>query len=425
MKLPAFLVFTGFFSAPATVFAATDQAALIATAPAHLVVGLKSYFVPDGSLENCCAEDSYEWDFGDGNKGSGKKSIHVFAKAGKYKVTLSTTDARGVVNTASISVNIEAVKLPKIRLEMENFIGNKTSDESYELLRPTETLNFSIDDSASQTMIERSEWDFGDGVKEINPLNTEYTFFKPGTYTVKVKGRDGAGNYASASMKIIVPPVCPIEEASGESDYPGGCLWVYSSNSDIIPRSHDPMIVENSYRKEMAHKKLVAGKPWLEIVVEENMGTTRRAVDISKAAKLDDGNIAISLSELDKLHLDYRNSFHLVLGAETEDGKSYDAESGKFYIGVGSVSITTLENNISISAADSRGARQLYFEKPQKIVLNDLVLGPYALQILKENASEKDRLSSLRFDLKNGHREDVIIGKSPEAAGIQKQKATK
>ncbi|MEM3137612.1 MAG: PKD domain-containing protein, partial [Thermofilaceae archaeon] len=47
---------------------------------------------------------SYEWDFGDGEKGTGVKVTHVYKKAGTYTVTLAVKDKAGNTGTHSITV---------------------------------------------------------------------------------------------------------------------------------------------------------------------------------------------------------------------------------------------------------------------------------------------------------------------------------
>ncbi|HWP98920.1 MAG TPA: PKD domain-containing protein [Vicinamibacterales bacterium] len=48
---------------------------------------------------------SYSWDFGDGTRGSGVTTQHVFASPGTYRVTLTVTDDLG--NTGSVTVSVE------------------------------------------------------------------------------------------------------------------------------------------------------------------------------------------------------------------------------------------------------------------------------------------------------------------------------
>lgn len=57
---------------------------------------------PDGTIA------SYEWDFGDGNRASGKEVTRNYNAAGVYQVTLSVQDDRGLVSTQTQAVTVSA-----------------------------------------------------------------------------------------------------------------------------------------------------------------------------------------------------------------------------------------------------------------------------------------------------------------------------
>jgi len=58
------------------------------------------------SLDRDGTVESYEWDFGDNNSGSGMKATHTFSKSGKYKVELNVTDDDGNQGNWSLSINV-------------------------------------------------------------------------------------------------------------------------------------------------------------------------------------------------------------------------------------------------------------------------------------------------------------------------------
>jgi len=70
--------------------------------PDTLYAGLPAQF--DASCSD--AADSYQWDFGDGEFGSGKKISHTFETAGKYKVSLLISNVEGEGETTK---NIEVL----------------------------------------------------------------------------------------------------------------------------------------------------------------------------------------------------------------------------------------------------------------------------------------------------------------------------
>jgi len=83
-------------------------------------VGEKAYF--DGSLSSDPDGDRlvYIWDFGDGSKGEGVETYHVYEKPGNYKVTLTVTDNSGTdcgsdSTVITVPVNVPPVPIIKVR----------------------------------------------------------------------------------------------------------------------------------------------------------------------------------------------------------------------------------------------------------------------------------------------------------------------
>ena len=56
---------------------------------------------PDGSIV------AYDWDFGDGNSGTGVSPTHSYAAAGLYTVSLTVTDNAGATDTATTTAVID------------------------------------------------------------------------------------------------------------------------------------------------------------------------------------------------------------------------------------------------------------------------------------------------------------------------------
>lgn len=65
-------------------------------------------FDASGSTAGDAGISSYAWTFGDGNSGAGQSVAHTYAADGTYTVTLTVTDAAGLVDTASRNVTVAA-----------------------------------------------------------------------------------------------------------------------------------------------------------------------------------------------------------------------------------------------------------------------------------------------------------------------------
>lgn len=79
------------------------------------------------------------------------------------------------------------------------------------------TLDFDPDDQLSYS------WDFGNGQQSADP-NPEFTFEKPGTYTVKLSVTDKSGSVSSANLEVKVgneAPVVSIDWKGNKSFYFG------------------------------------------------------------------------------------------------------------------------------------------------------------------------------------------------------------
>lgn len=128
---------------------------------------------PDGSLI------SYEWDFGDGTKGRGEKTDHVYARPGDYPVRLTVTDDSGTSsNTAKDSMKVH-VNHPPI------------ADAGPDQLAAAE-MPVSFDGSRSldpDGRIVSYFWDFGDGATGKGPI-ISHVYAEPGVYNVQLRPED-------------------------------------------------------------------------------------------------------------------------------------------------------------------------------------------------------------------------------------------
>lgn len=138
---------------------------------------------------------SYEWDFGDGDTGSGPTVQHAYSAAGTYSVLLTVTDDAGRVATATTTVTVST--------------GNPTADFTFSPSAPTtaQTVQFNGAGSvaANGRQIVNYAWDFGDG-GTANGVTASRRFTVAGTYTVRLSVTDDLGRTSFTTRSVTVTP---------------------------------------------------------------------------------------------------------------------------------------------------------------------------------------------------------------------------
>jgi len=140
---------------------------------------------PDGYIV------SYQWEFGDGEKDSGKIVTHVYQNEGVYYAKLIITDNDGF--TGSATKKIIAGNPP-----VASFHASPTSGSA--------PLNVEFDASASYDpdgYITSYKWDFGD-LKEDTGKITSHVYRKTGFYTVTLYVTDDKGLEDYTTQEITV-----------------------------------------------------------------------------------------------------------------------------------------------------------------------------------------------------------------------------
>ena len=125
---------------------------------------------PDGVV------NSFTWDFGDGNTGSGMNPKHTYKQPGKYNVILSITgDSNGDCDNTSVDEIVVTIKE-----------GPEANFKSLSKAPMNELVLFdaSSTDGKSSNVISY-KWDFGDGIVDSGKI-VNHKFTKPGMYVVKL-----------------------------------------------------------------------------------------------------------------------------------------------------------------------------------------------------------------------------------------------
>ncbi|RLB31767.1 MAG: hypothetical protein DRH20_15450, partial [Deltaproteobacteria bacterium] len=174
----------------------------------------------DGSTSYDPDGDSltYEWDFGDGQSGTGDTVTHVYAAQGDYVVTLTVSDGRGGTAQSVTSAHVGPQNNPPQ-------LGTPAFDVSG-VLQNTIILTFTAHASDPDGDELIYTWGFGDGEVAAGDTAT-HAYAAPGIYTVTLYVNDGRGGTVSASQTLTigqVPNRPPVAEAGGpyEGDLGGG-----------------------------------------------------------------------------------------------------------------------------------------------------------------------------------------------------------
>lgn len=126
---------------------------------------------------------TYEWDFGDGETGSGEKIAHTYRSPGTYTAKLSITDDSGTIRNGDEDERIVRINAMPV------------ADAGFDIVAtPGETITFdgsrSIDPDGE---IASFLWDFRDGNTAEGEL-VDHAFEEPGTYTVELTVLDDSGH---------------------------------------------------------------------------------------------------------------------------------------------------------------------------------------------------------------------------------------
>ncbi len=157
---------------------------------------------PDGSIV------SYDWDFGDGNSGTGVSPSHSYASDGNFTVSLTVTDNNGGTDMDSSTASIAPpANVPPVADAGGPYNGTVGSPVSF-------------DGSASSDpdgSIVSYDWDFGDGNSGTG-VSPTHSYASDGNFTVSLTVTDNNGGTDTASSTAAIAPVSntpPVANAGG------------------------------------------------------------------------------------------------------------------------------------------------------------------------------------------------------------------
>ena len=135
--------------------------------------------------------NSYQWNFGDNQTGTGQNATHTYAQAGTYQVTLSVETAGGCSDQVTRTVTVNP-------LPTSNFTATNVCQGN-----PTQFTS-----TASGGQINTYQWNFGDG-QTGNGQTVSHSYAQPGTYNVThtVQTAGGCSDQVTQTVDVYAMPV--------------------------------------------------------------------------------------------------------------------------------------------------------------------------------------------------------------------------
>jgi PKD repeat protein len=168
----------------------------------------------------------WHWDFGDGNKGTGARVTHKYAKAGTYRVQLTLTSDSASPTCREVSTRrLIAVNDPP-----------KAIAKAKPLVAVDEEVVFDATGSSDPDgAIVKYEWDFGDGAKGEGVI-ARHRYRAPGAFKVKLTVHDNAGlanSVANHEMTVTVnAPPLPVVSGPEVACVGEAVKWSSEKSSD-------------------------------------------------------------------------------------------------------------------------------------------------------------------------------------------------
>ncbi|PIW65370.1 MAG: hypothetical protein COW12_02225 [Candidatus Omnitrophica bacterium CG12_big_fil_rev_8_21_14_0_65_45_16] len=233
---------------------------------------------------------SYSWNFGDGAKGDGAKTSHVYSKPGNYSVRLGVNDNSGLpcaVDNDSINVRLNKSPLADAGQSIATWEANDiTLDGSGSKGEEGESLSYA--------------WDFGDGSK-AEGVTATHSYKQGGQYTATLTVNDGQNTPVSEAIDTVKVsinsrPVASLNsgkiscvgdqvmfDASGSTDADGDSLkytWDFGDGTT------------ESGSSKVSHRYTKGGKYKVRVTVDDGKGGNCSTSSTSTTVKVNTPPIA-------------------------------------------------------------------------------------------------------------------------------------
>lgn len=195
---------------------------------------------------------TYNWNFGDGNTGTGSIVSHIYNSGGTYNVTLQVTGA-GCSYSTQTTVNYASINCDSLTAGFNSSINglsvyfNNTST----ILPSFYLLNVTL----------QSSWYFGDG-NTSGSTNATHTYANPGNYMVTLINSWVDSNTQtiycsdSISQQITISPSTPLNYIAGDIH------WDQNTIADSVAYFKVWLIVHDSTANTLTAVDSVIVYPW-------------------------------------------------------------------------------------------------------------------------------------------------------------------
>jgi PKD repeat protein len=177
---------------------------------------------PDGTIV------AFEWDFGDGNTGTGATPSHTYAAEGTFNVTLMVTDDAGATDSATTTATIgQVTNEPPVADPNGPYTGTAGMPVTFDGSGSTD----------SDGTIASYDWNFGDGASGTG-VSPTHTYAADGVFTVSLTVTDDAGATDSATTTATIGQVTnepPVADPNGPYTGTVGVAVVFDGTGSNDP----------------------------------------------------------------------------------------------------------------------------------------------------------------------------------------------
>ena len=154
---------------------------------------------------------TYEWDFGDGAKSTGKIVTHTYSEVGTYAVTLTVTDNHGIKTSDTLTVQVNRENNPPV-------ISGLSAEQAQVLPGATTTIIATVYDPDKDNLTFR--WSVNGGsISGTGPSVVWNAPDKPGTYIVNLEINDGHGGIQGDSISVHVSTETVVSSQKPQGPY--------------------------------------------------------------------------------------------------------------------------------------------------------------------------------------------------------------